>query len=613
MKLAHLANDAKQERQEPEREQAPLTVYTQSTKDNADLIIEYLKALGIEYVFGVPGGAIEPLFNALARNEQSGGPKLVVARHECGAAFMAEGYARETGKLGVVCATTGPGATNLLTGVASAYADSVPMLVITAQTPLPKFGRNALQESSCTAIDTVAIFRQCTRYNTLVSHSEQLDTKLVGAIMTANRTPAGPAHISIPSDILRQPAVVKEKVKVERLNQVMTLTDNSAVEQLTDMLSNSWRVALFIGKGCGAASEQIIEFAELTRAPIMTGPAGKRWVNGFHPLYRGVYGFAGHESAQETMNDETIDLILAVGTPMTELGTGGWHASLLSDRLVHIDSTLEHFSRSPMARLHVCGDIKSIFEQLNKNIRLGMKWGRSWAAVDPVKQNYLEHAKPSKNHGYQIRLQEPEKCLSLEVPLKPQRVATEFARRIPSAFRIHLDAGNAWAWFTHYFHRASSRGYYHIAMGFGSMGWAVGAAIGNTLASKKPSVCITGDGSYLMAGQEITVALQHQLPVIYVVLNDSELGMVKHGQKLGSAEEIGFELPQIDYAKMAEAMGIEGITVRTPQELDEIDWIRLGNKSAPTMINLIIDPNETPPMGQRVKGLANEGSATPGG
>ena len=582
------------------------------SRDNADLIIQYLKTLDVEYVFGVPGGAIEPLFNALARHENQGGPKIIVARHEAGAAFMAEGYARETGKIGVVCATTGPGATNLITGVASAYADNIPMLVITAQTPLPKFGRNALQESSCTAIDTVGMFRNCTRYSTLISHTEQLQPKLVSAIMTANRSPAGPVHISIPSDILRQDAIHSDEINVERLNQEFTLTDNSAVEKLSEMLGSSWRVALFLGKGCGAAAEEILEFAELTRAPIMTGAAGKRWINAFHPLYRGVYGFAGHESAEQTMNDDTIDLVLAVGTPITELGTGGWQSSLLSDRMVHIDSTMEHFSRSTMAQLHVCGDIKSIFKQLNKNVRTGMKWGRTWDAVDPVKQNYLEHHAASKNHGYQVRLNEPEKCLSTAVPLKPHRVATEFARSIPSAFRVHLDAGNAWAWFTHYFHRASSKGYYHIAMGFGSMGWAIGASVGTCMASKKPSVCITGDGSYLMAGQEITVALQHQLPVIYVVLNDSELGMVKHGQKLGGAEEIGFELPSIDYAKMAEAMGIEGITVRTPEELDFIDWNRLGKKKAPTMINLIIDPNEVPPMGQRVKGLADE-SATPGG
>src|SRR3990167_63874 len=152
----------------------------------ADLLVAYLNQLKIDYVFGVPGGAIEPLFDALARSERKGGVRAVVARHEAGAAFMADGYARETGRLGVCCATTGPGATNLLTGVASAYADNVPMLVITAQTPLPKFGRRALQDSSCSAIDIVGMFRHCTRYNSLVSHHEQLENKLIAAIMATS-------------------------------------------------------------------------------------------------------------------------------------------------------------------------------------------------------------------------------------------------------------------------------------------------------------------------------------------------------------------------------------------------------------------------------------------
>ena len=535
--------------------------------DNADLIIEYLKILDVEYVFGVPGGAIEPLFDALARRKKGDGPKMIVARHEAGAAFMAEGYARETGKLGVCCATTDPGSTNLLTGVASPYADNVPVLVITAQTPLHKFGRNALQESSCTAIYT--------RYSTLISHTEQINPELISAIMTANRIPKGPAHISIPSDILRQPAIHGSDIKIERIVQTFTLTDNDAVEKLTNMLSNSWRVVLFLGRGCSYAIDEIMQFSELTHAPIITGPDGKRWVDGFHPRSRGVYGFAGHQSAQETMEDETIDLVLAVGTPITELDTSGWHSNLLNEKLVHIDSTIEHFSRTPN---HVCGDIKSIFKKLNENVQQGLKWGRTWGSVDPLQLKYLKKKASKQKHGYQITLNEPEKCSSDAIPLKPQRIVTEFSEHIPEHFRLHIDAGNCWAWFTHYYHKKNTQGNYHIAMGFGAMGWAIGASIGSSFGSKQPSVCITGDGSYLMAGQEITVAMQHQIPVIYVIFNDSALGMVKHGQILGGAKQIGFELPDINYAKLAKAMGIEGITIRTPDELVNIDWQRLGEK-----------------------------------
>ena len=164
----------------------------------ADLILEYLHTIGVEYIFGVPGGEIEPLFNALARSERRGKIKAIVARHECGAAFMADGYFRETGRIGVVCSTTGPGTTNLITGVASAAIDNSPILVITAQTGLSSFGRKPLQDSSDTATDTVGIFRNFTKFNTLISHPEQLENKLISALMESTQYPRGPSPFSIP-------------------------------------------------------------------------------------------------------------------------------------------------------------------------------------------------------------------------------------------------------------------------------------------------------------------------------------------------------------------------------------------------------------------------------
>jgi acetolactate synthase-1/2/3 large subunit len=169
----------------------------------AELIVGCLEQAGVEYVFGVPGGAVEPLYNALARSARRGGPRPVVARHEAGAAYMADGYARETGRLGVCVSTSGPGATNLLTGIACARGSSVPLLALTGQSSLPSFGKNALQDSSCAGVDIVSIFAHCTRYSSLVSHVDQAETKVVSAIMHALRKPHGPTHLSFPVDILR--------------------------------------------------------------------------------------------------------------------------------------------------------------------------------------------------------------------------------------------------------------------------------------------------------------------------------------------------------------------------------------------------------------------------
>lgn len=590
----------------PSAQSSPAAIPAQATT-YADLIVDYLAQMGIDTVFGVPGGAIEPLLNSLARSERKGGPRLVVARHECGAAFMADGYARETGKMGVVCATTGPGATNLITGVASALADEVPMLVITAQTPLPKFGKRALQESSCTAIDTVGMFRYVTQFNTLVSHHEQLESKLVAAIMAAHRKPNGPVHISVPADVLRSPATIKPHIHSDLLVHDFAMADDSAIARLCEKLGRVDNLIMYIGNGVGKASKQIMEFIELTGAAFVTGPMGKTWVDEHHPLYRGVYGFAGHESARQLLQSQEANLILAVGTELGELGTSGWQNDLLNTKLVHIDSSIEHFTRSPMANLHVFGNIDVIFDRLVKSVREVRKWGRSWQT--------LHGANPTQNiNGGFFTLHDADKCRSNASPVKPQRLMCHLSQALPEDTRIFVDAGNGWSWATHYLSRSNNQGLYRIAMGYGSMAWSIGAAIGSAIGNRQSStLCIVGDGSYLMSAQEITVAAQQKLPVVFLVLNDSAMGMVMHGQQLGQQESIGWELNTVNYALMAQAMGVDGIVIDSPEQLDALDYNALFQKNGPTLLDVRIDRNEVPPMGDRIKGLAVNGSATPGG
>lgn len=572
----------------------------------ADMIVEYLARIGIEVVFGVPGGAIEPFMNALARSERRGGPRLVVARHECGAAFMADGYYRETGKMGVVCATTGPGATNLITGVSSAMADNIPMLVITAQTPLPKFGKHALQESSCTAIDTVGMFRYGTIFNTLVSHQEQLESKLVAAIMAAHRKPNGPAHISIPSDLLRTPAKIKPHIHADLLVQEFQAIDSQAIDILCKKLAKVDTIAVYIGNGVGKAQQKIMEFIELTGAGFVTGPTGKGWVDETHPQYHGVFGFAGHESARELFQSTKVDLILAVGTELEELGTRGWTDELLNTKLVHIDSIVEHFTRSPMANLHVFGDLLSVFERLIDNITTAKSWGRQWITLAAPEGRNAQ--------GGRFALKEEEKCFSATTPIKPQRLMYSLSKHLPNDTRLFIDAGNSWSWATHYFTNNNTDGHCHFGMGFGSMTWAIGASIGAAMGNPEaPVLCVVGDGSYLMAAQEITVAAQQSLPVVFLIINDSALGMVKHGQQMGNQESIGWELNTINFSAMAQAMGVASQVIETPQQLSAIDFRKLFSRSGPTLLDVRIDRLEVPPMGDRIKGLSAGDSATPGG
>ena len=571
--------------------------------NHADLLVDFIHQLGIDVVFGVPGGAIEPLYDALARSERSGGPRVVTARHESGAAFMADGYFRESGKMGVVCSTTGPGATNLITGVSSAMAEHIPMLVITAQTPLPKFGRCALQESSCTAIDTVAMLKHCTVFNTLVSHADQLQAKLISATMSAHRQPGGPVHVSVPADVLRSTAKGKTRLHVDLLVNPFQVMDAATILRLQEKIMRVDRIAVYIDGGVGAATDAVVEFCELTNSPFVVGLTGKYWVDESHPLYRGVYGFAGHASAK-TLFDEGVDLVLAVGAAMDELSTGGWDAHLLNTKLVHIDENMEHFSRSLMANLHVPGNIASIFSELNNYIRSQRLLGRQWFCCAPANQidkNY---------YGSHHTLEKQSVAPLPTAPVKPQYLMKFLSDCLPADCRIYIDAGNVWAWITHYYQNNSTQGLLRSGMGLGAMGWSVGAAVGSAIANPDvPTVCLVGDGAYLMSAQEITVAAERGLPVIYIVLNDSAYGMVMHGQKLGGAESVGWKLLSVNYAAMASAMGIRGIVIEHATDLHQLDFISLQKNSGPTLIDVRIDRDEVPPMGQRVKSLVN---VTPG-
>ncbi|MCC6297074.1 MAG: thiamine pyrophosphate-binding protein [Pseudomonadales bacterium] len=569
-----------------------------------DLILAYLEQLGVEYVFGIPGGAIEPFYNALARSERRGGPRAIVARHETGAAFMADGYARNTGKLGVCCATTGPGATNLITGVASAYENHIPMLVITAQTPLSTFGRGAIQESSCTGINTVELFHYCTRYSTLVSHVEQFEHKLITAIMTAFSPPMGPAHISVPMDIMRHRyAGTAPSVSLPRLLRRPALYDSDAVEQLYRELIAAERPVFLIGDEAREAVGSILSLAVKLDARVIVTPQGKGLVSPYHPLFRGVISFAGHREAQNLILDSGVDRIFIVGANMGEVASNGWDKRLLGHNIIHIDSNEANLAQTPMALLHVRGRIQTVIEKLLD--RLEADGIQPDPAVTP--------AIGMGSFKRRFTLDDEEKCFFDSVPIKPQRLMTELPNIFPPNTYYLADSGASFSWAIHYLHpydrrmsgqRDGKGGLFHVVLDFGSMGWAIGSAVGAALARPgDPVVCITGDGSMLMSGQEITVALQEKLPVIFVILNDSALGMVKHGQRMTGAELLGTDLPMVDFAAVAKAMGADAFVIRSPDDLLALDGKAIANRRGPTLLDVRIDPDEIPPIGFRIGSL----------
>lgn len=569
------------------------------SRNLSDLLVDYLEQLGVEYVFGVPGAHISALYEALAVSEKRGGPRAILTRHETGAANMADGYARETGKLGVCCATTGPGATNLVTGVASSYTDHTPLLVLTGQTPVPKFGSAAFQESSPDMMDTAAMLSHCTYYSSVITHPAQFEAKLSRALMSALRTPRGPAHLSIPVDVskTKAPDSISHPELPMLLNEPSSLIDQGALSTLMirveKVIEAGKKVTILVGHDCAGATRDIMAFAEKLGACVISTQRGKTWVDPYHELARGVFGYAGHQSARDALEDPEVELILAAGAGLGQWSTSAWDSTLLNNRLVHIHRHSDYFSRSPMAGLHVQGDVSHVFSAL-----LG-RFDRSSVAAEvapscqKVSGDDTYCAPPS-----QISVQKPENYLADQSPLHPQRLVHELMqRRFPDNTRFIVDTTNWIPWTLHYFFTPHHE-QYRLSSELAAMGWGIGAAVGTALAKPKmPVVCLVGDGGFLMNGQEITVAVAEKLPVIYMILNDATYSMVKHRHRQVSDIDIAFSFPPVDFNAMAKAMGADAHTVRNVSDLAALDMRSICEREGPTVLDVYIDAEATPPMG----------------
>lgn len=541
-------------------------------KTCAQHIIDVLNQLSIPFVFGVPGGAIEPLYNAMSLSQKQGQLKPIVARHEAGALFMADGFYKEAGTLPVCCATSGPGATNMLTGVASAFENSIPLLVITGQPAISLWGKNSLQESSCTGVDLLSMFKTCTAYNSLVSHPDQLGTKLAQALNIA-LTYKKPVHLSIPVDIQR--ATFKNNLSLKNVIKGVNHLELKELEIIRRELELSEAPLFLIGSECRYIPS-VNELISKCKIPFIVTPDALGFINRSSALYKGVYGFAGHQEATDLVMNS--DVVMALGVDISEWTTNAWDSvNLLCNKTTFINGSL---STSPYVyaahkdyRTDLAEVLKYLGNELNVETQLRSERLSVESKVVAVKQ--META-----------------------AIKPQLLMRTLFKKMPTDSKIYADPGNSTVWLIHEY-----EGYVETVMRFASMGWSIGAAVGAKLGGASNVACISGDGSYLMSGQEITVALQHNLPVVYIVLNDAALGMVKHGQRLAEAEQTSFELPLANYAELAKSLGCNGVRLTTYAELEALDMAHLFSLNVPTLIDVLIDPEEVPPMGLRIKTL----------
>jgi acetolactate synthase I/II/III large subunit len=550
-------------------------------------LLDSLETLGVRYIFGVPGGTLVPFFQALACTAI----QPVLVKHEAGAAFMADGFSRISGTLGVCCATSGPGATNALTGVACADADGVPLLLISGGTPARSTGRGPLQDSSPLGLDLLRIFLPATRFAATLSHASSAHEMMSRALRLAEQ--GGASYLHIPSDVQRAPLPVKPAPY--RSVSLRRAPADAALEALIDALCRLRNPVVFAGHGVrlSRAEALLAEFAHTFGIPVITTPKGKGVFAENDPLSAGVYGAFGASPIAQAILDDTVldtetsqwhgfDGVLVLGSSLGEIETHNDHPRLWLRRelmIVNIDPTRIDRHQPGCA---VIADIGDTLKRLLASPQLQtMRYGsrERLEALRTVTPRYLEAEYMDSDTN----------------PVVPQRMVRILQDHLPDDAHVFIDAGNCVSWMLHYYETRRT-GHFHSSLGQASMGWSIGAAVGAQFATDRRCVAICGDGAFLMNGTEAHTAADHRLPAVFIVLNDGGHAMVAHGDAIFNATRVcpADYAERVDFAKVAEGMGLLGLRAQTPQELQAALQTVFAQQRA-ALIDVIIDRERVPP------------------
>ncbi len=519
-----------------------------------EIIVEALKREGVEVIFGFPGGAIIDVFDTLHKD---GSIRHVLVRHEQGATHAADGYARATGKVGVCLVTSGPGATNTVTGIATAYMDSVPMVVLTGQVPTSLIGNDAFQE-----VDIVGITRPCTKHNYLVKDAKDLPRILKEAFYIAHSGRPGPVLIDLPKNVQNQEAefCYPEKPELRSYNPVIK-PHTKQIERACKLIEQSKRPILYVGGGVviSGAHEELKELAEAINAPVAMTLMGLGGFPGTHPNSLGMLGMHGTYAANMTMAN--TDLIIAVGARFDDRVTGKIEAFAPNAKVIHIDVDPTSIQKNVKVDIPIVGDCKVALQKLVEVIK---EEGRG-------KELWKERTEP---WWEQIRAWQARHPLSYKKDdniIKPQYVIEKLYELTKGDAIITTEVGQNQMW-TAQFYKFDRPRTLLTSGGLGTMGYGFPAAIGAQMAfPDKTVVDVAGDGSIQMNIQEMATAMEQRLPVKIVILNNQFLGMVRQWQELFYEKRYAateFEVVP-DFVKLAEAYGAKGFRATRPDGVED--------------------------------------------
>lgn len=532
--------------------------------NGAEILIECLKEQGVDVVFGYPGGAILNVYDELYKHR--GEIRHILTSHEQGASHAADGYARATGKVGVCLATSGPGATNLVTGIATAYMDSIPIVAITCNVGVPLLGKDSFQE-----IDITGVTMPITKYNFIVKDVTKLADTVRKAFRIARTGRPGPVLIDIPKDIT---SGVTEYHR-EELGKYIRGTDHINEEEITravHMMEEAERPFVFVGGGAvlSGASRELFEFVEKLDAPVTDTLMGKGAFPGTDPRYTGMLGMHGTKASNYGVSE--CDLLVVLGARFSDRVTGNTETFAKNAKIIQIDIDPAEINKNVIIDAQVVGDIRSALKQINK--RLSAQRHGAWLeTVEGYKKKY-----PLKYH--------PD---ALTGPF----IVEEIYRQTAGDALIVTEVGQHQMWAAQYYKYTKPRTLL-TSGGLGTMGYGLGAALGaKTGRPDKTVVNIAGDGCFRMNMNEIATAVRHNIPVIQVVVNNHVLGMVRQWQDLFYDERYSATVLRdaVDFVKLAEAMGAAGIPASSQEEFKNA-FRQALTMNRPVVIDCQIDSDD---------------------
>ncbi|MCX9013015.1 MAG: acetolactate synthase large subunit [Candidatus Methanoperedens sp.] len=539
---------------------------TKTKMSGAKAVIESLSQEGVEVIFGYPGGQVLPLYDELYDADV----RHILVRHEQAAAHAADGYARATGKVGVCLATSGPGATNLVTGIATAYMDSVPIVAITGQVPRFMIGNDAFQEANITGI-TLPI----TKHNYLVQDTKDIPTIFKEAFYIARTGRPGPVLIDIPKDTQVETIEFEYPGEVKLRGYKPTFTGNEQqVKKAASLILKAEKPILYVGGGIifSDASEELRTLAEGIMAPVTTTLMGMGAFPSEHPLSLGMLGMHGTRYANYAIQES--DLIIAVGVRFDDRVTGKISAFAPNAKIIHIDIDPAEIGKNVRVDVPIVGDAKNILKTLIKYVKQEQVKTEAWnKKIAAWKKEYpLSYKKDNF--------------------LRPQFVVEQISEVCPDAI-IVTEVGQNQMWAAQFFNYRNPRTFISSG-GLGTMGYGFPAAMGVKVGRPESTVIdIAGDGSFQMNSQELATVVQNDIPVIVAILNNGFLGMVRQWQELFFNRRYSATClsESVDFVKLAEAYGALGL--RAKKKSDVKDVIKEAVKSErPTIIDFVVEREE---------------------